>query len=206
VVIREIMHRLGLDSCLASRLHDPRRQDLITHPLDELLRTALVLLAQGWHDQDDVDNLRHDPALWLAVSDRRGVSPLLSTARAPEGLASQPTLSRLLAMLSDEGNRQVLRECLLTCAARRLKAMRHGHRLRYQTVDIDSLPVPVHGHQPQSEHNGHYHARIYHPLIALCAETGDLLDARLRPGAVHTADGADDFILPLLERVEREMC
>ena len=40
VVIREIMHRLGLDSCLASRLNVPRRQDLITHPLDELLRTC----------------------------------------------------------------------------------------------------------------------------------------------------------------------
>jgi hypothetical protein len=206
VVIREIMHRLGLDGLLASRLTDTRRKDLITHPLDELLRTALILLAQGWRDQDDVDNLRHDPALRMAVSSRRGVSPLLSTGRNPEGLASQPTLSRMLAMLSTKDNRAVLRECLLTCAARRLKAMRQGHRLRYVTVDIDSLPVEVHGHQPQSEHNGHYHARIYHPLIAMCAETEDLLDVRLRPGAVHTADGAADFILPLLDRVERDLC
>lgn len=50
------------------------------------------------------------------------------------------------------------------------------------------------------------HARIYHPLIAMCAETEDLLDVRLRPGAVHTADGADDFIMPLLDRVERDLC
>ena len=206
VVIREIMHRLGLDGLLASRLTDNRRKDLITHPLDELLRTALILLAQGWRDQDDVDSLRHDPALRMAVSSRRGVSPLLSTGHNPEGLASQPTLSRLLAMLRTKDNRAVLRECLLTCAARRLKAMRQGHRLRYVTVDIDSLPVEVHGHQPQSEHNGHYHARIYHPLIAMCAETEDLLDVRLRPGAVHTADGVDDFILPLLDRVERDLC
>jgi hypothetical protein len=63
VVIREIMHRLGVDGWLTSRLKDPRRQDLVTHPLNELLRTALILLAQGWRDQDDVDNLRHDPAL-----------------------------------------------------------------------------------------------------------------------------------------------
>jgi hypothetical protein len=206
VVIREIIHRLGLDRWLTSRLRDPRRKDLVTHPLSELLRTALILLAQGWHDQDDADRLRHDPALRLAVSDRRGVSPLSPTGRDPEGLASQPTLSRLLAMLSTKDNRTVLRESLLTCAARRLKAMRQGHRLRYVTVDIDSLPVEVHGHQPQSEHNGHYHARIYHPLIALCAETEDLLDVRLRPGAVHTADGADDFILELLDRTERELC
>lgn len=206
VIIREIMHRLGLDGLLASRLEDTRRQDLITHPLNELLRTALILLAQGWRDQDDADNLRHDPALRMAVSSRRGASPLLTTGRDPEGLASQPTLSRLLAMLSTKENRAVLGECLLTCAARRLNAMRQGHRLRYVTVDIDSLPIEVHGHQPQSEHNGHYHARIYHPLIAMCAETGDMIDARLRAGAVHTADGADDFILKLLDRTERDLC
>jgi len=206
IVIREIMHRLGIDDWLTSRLQDPRRQDLITHPLNELLRTALILLAQGWRDQDDADNLRHDPALRMAVSSRRGASPLLTNGHDPDGLASQPTLSRLLAMLSTKENRQVLRECLLACAARRLKAMRQGHRLRYVTVDIDSLPVEVHGHQPQSEHNGHYHARIYHPLIAMCAETGDMLDARLRAGAVHTADGADDFILKLLDCTERDLC
>jgi hypothetical protein len=28
----------------------------------------------------------------------------------------------------------------------------------------------------------------------------------LRAGAVHTADGADDFILKLLDRVQRELC
>ncbi len=116
------MHRLGVDGWLATRLQDPRRQDPATHPSDELLRTALILLAQGWNDQDDVDDLRHDPVLRMAVSSRRGVSLLQTTGRDPEGLASQPTLSRLLAMSSAKDNRQVLRECLLTCAARRLRA------------------------------------------------------------------------------------
>jgi hypothetical protein len=73
-------------------------------------------------------------------------------------------------------------------------------------VDVDSLPIEVHGHQPLSEHNGHYHARIYHPLIASIAETGDLIDAWLRPGDVHTADGALEFISQLLGRVERDLC
>jgi hypothetical protein len=96
LVIREIMHRLGLNVLLAWRLTDTRRKDLITHPSDELLRTALILLAQGLRDQDDIDRLRHDPALRMAVTGRRGVSALLSAGRDPEGLASQPTLSRPL--------------------------------------------------------------------------------------------------------------
>jgi hypothetical protein len=38
------------------------------------------------------------------------------------------------------------------------------------------------------------------------AETGDLLDARLRAGNAHTAEGALDFILDLVDRVETTMC
>jgi hypothetical protein len=103
-------------------------------------------------------------------------------------------------------NRRVLRESLLEAAARRVKSMRGGHRPRYLTIDVDSLPIEVHGHQPGSEHNGHYHARIYHPLVASAGELGDLLDVRLRPGNAHTAEGALEFILPLLDRVERKLC
>jgi hypothetical protein len=185
--------------------------------MSELINTSLLMLGQGWRDQDDADALRDDAAMRLAVSSRRGISPLLTRPReegrplyrnpeVPDGLASQPTLSRLVKTLSTDGNRPVLREALLEVAARRIKASRGGHRQRYMTVDIDSLPIEVHGHQPGSEYNGHYHARIYHPLVASLGDTGDLLDVRLRKGAAHTAQGALDFILPLLDRVEKKLC
>jgi hypothetical protein len=74
------------------------------------------------------------------------------------------------------------------------------------TIDVDSIPIDVYGHQPGSEYNAHYHGRIYHPLVALCAETGDILDAKLRPGKVHTAEGGLDFILPLIDEAEKKLC
>jgi hypothetical protein len=217
VVLREVLERLGLVGWLTRRLHDPRDPALITHPLAELLRTALLLLGQGWRDQDDADTLRADAVLRLAVSDRRGIGPLApSPAGAgppppknpavPAGLASQPTLSRLMRLLSTPANRRVLRDALLEGAARRIRGGRRGHRFRYLTIDVDSLPIEVHGHQPGSEHHGHYHARIYHPLIASIAETGDLIDAQLREGNVHTATGSVEFLEPLLDRVERDLC
>jgi hypothetical protein len=218
LVLRETMERLGVVDSLVERLDDTRNPALITHPLAELLNTLLLLMGQGWRDQDDADTLRNDAVMRLSVSERRGVSPLVArephedgaeqskNPEVPDGLASQPTLSRLERMLSTKRNRTVLREMLLEVAARRLKAERKGHRLRYLTVDVDSLPVEVHGHQPGSAHNGHYHARVYHPLVASCAETGDLLDLRLREGQVHTADGALSFIMDLLDRVERHLC
>ena len=209
VVLRETIERLGMVEWLKERLHDPRDQDLITHPLSELLHTSLLLLGQGWRDQDDADHLRDDPALRLAVSTRRGVAPLASPEKGsslPDGLASQPTLSRLTASLSSEHNRSVLRSSLLETASRRILAMRGGRRPRYLTIDVDSIPIEVHGHQPGSEYNAHYHGRIYHPLVALCSQTGDILAAKLRPGNVHTADGGLDFILPLIDEVEKKLC
>lgn len=217
VILREVIERLGITPWLVERIEDPRRPELITHPMSELISTSVLMLAQGWRDQDDADALRDDAAMRLAVSNRRGISPLLMRPReagvplpknpeVPDGLASQPTLSRLVQTLSDERNRRVLREALLEVAARRIKAGREGHRMRYATVDVDSLPIEVHGHQPGSEYNGHYHARIFHPLVASLGETGDLLDVRLRKGAAHTAEGSLDFILPLLDRVEEKLC
>lgn len=217
ILLREVVERLRIVPWLVERLVDPRRQDLVTHPMAELLHTGLLLYGQGWRDQDDADALRDDPAMRLAVSTRRGVSPLDTRPRiegepldrnppVPDGLASQPTLSRLVDTLSADCNRPVLRESLLEIAARRNASTRRGHRLRYVTLDVDSLPIEVHGHQPGSAHNGHYHARVYHPLVASVAETGDVVDLRLRPGNVHTAEGALDFITSLCDRVEKTLC
>jgi hypothetical protein len=218
IVLREVMERVGIIEWLDERLLDPRKPEFLTHPLSELMRTSLLLLGQGWRDQNDADALRDDAALRLAVSDRRGTGPLETRERdenneplsknppVPDGLASQPTLSRLIGMLSNTHNRSVLRLGLLEMAARRVRAERGGHRPRYLTIDLDSLPIEVHGQQPGSEYNGHYHCQVYHPLIASVADTGDLLDVALREGAVHTAAGGIDFLLPLLDDVERELC
>lgn len=208
LLLREVFSRLGLEEFFAERLVDPRRPELITHPQIELLRSHVLLLAQGWQDQDDADFLRQDPLLRLSVSQRRGTGPLESPpegTQVADGLASQPTLSRLVKALSPQKQRSVLRESLLTAVARRVRAMR-GHRLRYVTLDVDSLPIEVHGQQEGSQYNGHYGVRCYHPLVAILGETGDLVDVQLREGNVHTAEGALEFILPLLDRLERELC
>ena len=238
LALRQIDHRLGLTDWLATQLTDPRQADRITHPQVELLRTRLYLIAQGHRDADDADRLGLDPAFRLAVSQRRGIGPLRDAAdarpsseahpgpaaeaaragrrppRVPQALASQPTLSRLLATLAVEDNRRILRQGLLECAKRHLHAVRkpavrHGagpRRLRAGTLDIDSYVVAVHGNQPGTRYNGHYHTTCYHPLAAQFAPTGDWLDMTLREGHVHTAHEATTFLFDLLERVEAELC
>ena len=48
--------------------------------------------------------------------------------------------------------------------------------------------------------------RCYYPLVVVVGEIGDLLDVRLWEGNVYTADGALGFILPLLDRMEKNYC
>ena len=216
LALREVFERLGLSKFLVDHLADGRKPELITYPLPELVRTVVLLLALGYRDLDDADALREEPALRLAVSDRKGISSLETPERPegvepprnppePEHLASQPTLSRLTEALSTKHERDALRGAIFECAARRLEAIR-GHRQRYMTLDFDSVPVPVHGHQAESAYNGHYYDTIYHPLVASIAETGDLLDIDLRHGNAHTAEGGLEFIVSVVERAERRLC
>jgi len=198
LLLREVAERLGLPAALGALL-DHRREHLVTHPLLELVMTRVLLFAQGWRDQDDADLLRHDPALRLAVSTRRGTAPLedAEAARTPEGLASQPTLSRVQAMLGSIFNRRQLDGVLLDRACARIERV-HGRRDE-MIVDVDSFARDAHGAQDGAVYNGHYAATCFHPLVAY-ADTGDLLAIRLRPGNVHTADDIRSFLAPVIAR------
>ena len=66
-------------------------------------------------------------------------------------------------------------------------------------ADIDSSESPVHGAQEQSAYNGHFESVCYHSLFVF-NQDGDCLAATLRPGNVHSADGWDKTLLPIIER------
>lgn len=75
ILVREVIERLGLGRWLKGRLVGPRNPRLITHPQLELVHTSVLLLAQGWRDQDDADLLRHDPVARLGRCPRAEASP-----------------------------------------------------------------------------------------------------------------------------------
>jgi hypothetical protein len=208
IVLREVAERLGMLDWLVRGLDDTRTASHVTHPLRELLSTVLILLGLGYRDRDDVDVLHQDPALRLAVSTRTGDAPLLAPSGpepSPDGLASQPTLSRTVDMLSSETNRALLNSSLAVAAGRRLRAANHGHRLRHVTLDLDSLPIEVSGQQPGSSFHGHYHSTIYHPLVASLGEEGDLVGVMLRAGCASSADDSLPFLLSTIAGLRREV-
>jgi hypothetical protein len=211
LLVREADHRLGITEWLAERLDDPRRQDLIRYQLVELLRERLYALALGYSAQDDADRLAHDPAMKLAAWNRSGERPL------DERLASQPTQSRLIDILTRTlSNLAALRDSLGESCERHLRATGGDHAARRVTIDVDSFPIQVHGHQPGAAYNGHYRDTVYHPLVASYAVGGDydgmheglrlgngFVHAILRQGAAHTAEGVKRFAAEVVRKAKR---
>ncbi len=194
--LRDIADSLGLGRVVEGLL-DHRAQDRITHPLYELVLSRVLLMAQGWQDQDDADTLRDDPALRMAVSERGGDRSLhpAEQSREPDGLASQPTQSRLTAMLGSAHNRRALAQGLLAMGRERMRRQ-YGRRRRI-ILDVDSFPHETHGRQEGAVYNGHYRMEGFHPLIAI-TDTGDIVGVMLRPGNVHTAKDIREFLTPII--------
>ncbi len=66
-------------------------------------------------------------------------------------------------------------------------------------LDMDSSVSPTHGEQEKSCWNGHYKCTCYHPLFVF-NQFGDLERCALRPGNVHSADGWDSLLKPVVGR------
>jgi Transposase DDE domain group 1 len=76
----------------------------------------------------------------------------------------------------------------------------HGRRPpRGVVLDMDSSVSPTHGQQEMSVWNGHYACTCYHPLF-LFNQFGDLERCSLRPGNVHSADGWEGVLKPVVTR------
>lgn len=209
LLLREAFERSGILKFLAERLTDSRDQDAITHPMSELVGSRVLLTAVGRKDQDDADLLRNDPALRLAVSERRGdaaLRPPEKGEQVPGGLGSQPTQSRLVKQLSTAENREVLGDAVFEQTARRLLRSNGGRMRKRLTIDFDGFPVEVQGHQSGSAYNGYYKATVFHPLMAVCGETGDVLGIMLRKGNAHAAEDFVPFALDFVNRLIGRVC
>ena len=200
LLVREALENSQVMNFLADHLTDSRNPDRVVHSLTSQIRTVILQRALGWFDQSDTQVLAGDPLWHLACSDARGLTPLEQTR------PSQATLSRLLNALSQDGdNLSTLHEGLLKLAVWRWNQQPKLVRPHILTLDIDGLPVEVFGHQSGSSYNGYAGARIYSPLIASLAETGDLLGGLLREGNAGPAKDAATWILLLVEQLEKNL-
>jgi hypothetical protein len=71
------------------------------------------------------------------------------------------------------------------------------------TIDVDSTICEVHGYAKQGAAYGYTRQRGYHPILAVRADTGEILHTRMRKGSANTMRGAGRFIRETVGRVRR---
>jgi len=184
LLVREIDDRFKIIEPIKDCLEDLRSPTHTKHSLVQMVRQRVYQIAAGYEDCNDADFLRIDPALRLALG------------KEQQAGAGQSRLSRLENdILGNEAGLQAL-EAALTRSTDTLLKRKNKKRL---IIDLDSTEDPAHGKQEGVVYNGHFAKNCFHPLFGFTSD-GDCLGARLRPGNVYSADGALEFIKPMVER------
>jgi hypothetical protein len=186
---RELDEHLGLSTLIERHLSDPRTGRNRQFPLADLVRQSIYSRLAGYEDTNDAERLAEDPRFrMLASRERRDTSVALTS-----------TLHWFETdVLAEERNYQGLTR-LNANLIQHAAARSHSRRV---TLDIDSSESPVHGTQEQSAYNGYFESVCYHPLFVFNPE-GDCLAAKLRPGNVHSAEGWDEVLLPIIDQYRR---
>ncbi len=183
---RELDDALWLTAVAGERLVDPRIGKNGQHRMTGLFRQSTFGRLGGYEDVNDADRLGRDPAMRWIVSGHavaKQAAPASQMGRfETEFLATDANLTAL-AGLSGAWIDRV-----------------HDRRpAKMMVLDMDSSVSPTYGEQEGTAYNGHFGCTCYHPLF-LFNHMGDLERCRLRPGNVHSADGWQHVLVPVVER------
>jgi len=183
---RELDDALGLMDMAAGMLADPRTGRNGRHRLVGFLRQSVFSRLAGCEDVNDADRLCRDPVMRQLVGGRavtHGAASASAIGRFETGMLTRPDN---LATLADLPGRWI-------------DAVHDRRPPKVVTLDMDSSESPVHGDQEGSAWNGHFQSKCLHPLFVF-NQFGDLERCALRPGNVHSADGWEDVLKPVLAR------
>ena len=140
----------------------------------------------GYEDVNDAERLRHDPAMRWVVGGKAALGAAASPSQMGRFETCWLTAEKNLSALADLSGRWI--DCV------------HDRRApRGIVLDMDSSVSPTHGDEEMSVWNGHYARTCYHPLFVF-NQFGDLERCALRPGNVHSADGFESALEPIVAR------
>jgi len=165
LLLRQAERQLGVCRRLAEAMPDRREQSRIRHAMVELVTARAFAIGCGYKDGNDLDRLRHDPLLKLAVG------------RCPDSgapLASQSTISRL------ENAPRKTQAARLTGALldQFCASVTPGAE---EVLDIDDTFCAAHGGQQLAFWNAHHDERGFAPMHIYHVASGTPVVAILRP-------------------------
>ena len=185
---RELDDALGLSAVAGDLLADARTGKNGRHVLVGLLRQSVFGRLAGYEDVNDAERLRHDPAMRWIVGGRAASGAAASPSQMGRFETQWLAAGKNLSALTDLSGQWIDRV--------------HARRPpRGIVLDMDSSVSPTHGEQELSVWNGHYECTCYHPVFVF-NQFGDLERCSLRAGNVHSADGWDAVLRPVVARYQ----
>ena len=185
LLLRAAEAKVGICARLAASLPDRRDPSRIRHRLTEIIKARVFGICCGYEDAIDHNQLRHDPALKMAVG------------RCPETgkpLASQSTVSRFENAPTKRDAARLAGAIVDQFAARTSP----GHR---DIFDIDDTFDAVHGGQQLAFWNAHHDERGFAPMHVYHAGTGLPVATILRPAKTPNGKEVRTVIKHLTKRI-----
>ena len=186
LLFRELDEVLGLHDIAGGVLSDTRTGHNRLHSLVGLLRQSVFGRLAGYDDVNDADRLALDPVMRQVVGGR--------AVDAKAASASQ--MGRFeTEVLTAAGNRTALTDL----PGQWIDRVHERKPPKWITLDMDSSISPTHGAQEGTAWNGHFGCMCYPPLFVF-NQFGHLERCALRPGNVHSADGWEAVLKPVIAR------
>jgi hypothetical protein len=188
IILREAARRLGLAAVIADPLPDTRNPLLVVHSYRAMVTARMMAIAAGYEDADDLDALRHDPALLMACE------------RAPESghdIPSQPTISRL-ENLADAKTLYKIGTGFID-----LFCNSYATAPGSIVLDIDDTDDMVHGQQQLALFNTHAGGHCFQPIHIFEANSGKPILSLIRPGKRPSGEEIARVLAHVIHRVRR---
>ena len=187
LLLRQAEKRLGICRRLADAMPDRRDPTRIRHEMVELVTARAFAIGCGYKDGSDLDRLRHDPLLKLAVGRcPKSGAPLASqsTISRLENAPSKTEAARLTGTLVDQFGTSV------TPAAQEI-------------LDIDDTFCAAHGGQQLAFWNAHHDERGFAPMHIYHVASGTPVVTILRPARTPKGTEVRTVIKHVTKRIAK---
>lgn len=186
LLFRELDEVLSLHDIAGGLLIDTRTGHNRLHSQGGLLRQSVFGRLAGYDDVNGADRLALDPVMRQVVGGR--------AVEAKAASASQ--MGRFETEFSAKADN---RTALSDLSGHWIDQFHARVPPKWIVLDMDSSVSPTQGAQEGTAWNGHFGCMCYHPLFVF-NQFRHLERCALRPGNVHSADGWEGALKPVIAR------